>query len=481
MNTGLSMQIIPKQQQRQEQRLVMTPKLQQAIKILLMSRMELVQHIAQEMEENPLLEQTTETKTEADIEELENNTEDKEMENEELDISWEDLYEDLSSIRVPTEREHRNDDERLDYYYNLATEGSLQDHLMMQLSIAPFSEKEYEIGEEIIGNINDDGFLTVEPEKIVEELDCRLSKVNKILYYIQHEFEPTGVGARNTRECLLIQFESMHLNETLAKKIIEEHYEDFINNRLPVIAKDLGVDISVIQEEIGIIKTLNPFPGSRFNTGELNRRIIPDVELKEIDGEYKVITKKDGMPRLMLSRYYINLMQNSDSLKSETKEWLEKRKRRAIELLKMIDQRQDTIKNITKAIFEVQEEFLEEGIEGLKPLTLKDIADMAGVHESTVSRVTTNKYVQTPQGVYELKFFFTGGLERDSGVEISTRRVKQMIRKMIDEEDPAKPLSDREISDRLKGKGIQIERRTVAKYRNKMNILSSTKRKHKWE
>lgn len=477
MNSGLSMQIIPKQQQRQQQRLVMTPKLQQAIKVLLMSRMELIQHVEQEMEENPLLEQTTETEADEEIEELDDNTEDEEIE--ELDISWEDLYDDSSSSRVPNEPEPPDDDQS--YYYNFATENTLQDHLLMQLGVAPFSEREYEIGEEIIGNINDDGFLTVEPEEIAEELDCKLSKVNKVLYYIQHEFEPTGVGAKDARKCLLIQIESMHLDETLAKRIIQEHYEDLINNRLPAIAKDLDVDISEVQKEIEIIKTLNPLPGSRFNTGEPNnRRIIPDVEVREVDGEYRVITKNDGMPRLMLSRYYIKMMQNSDSLEPETREWLEERKRRAIELLKMIDQRQDTIKNISKAIFEVQKEFLEKGIEGLKPLTLKDIADMAGVHESTVSRVTTNKYVQTPQGVYELKFFFTGGLERDSGTEISTRRVKQMIRKMINEEDTAKPLSDRKISDRLKDKGIHIERRTVAKYRNEMNILSSTKRKRKW-
>lgn len=481
MNTSLSMQITPQQEQRQEQRLVMTPKMQQSIKILLMSRMELVQHVEQEMEENPLLEQVTpETETDEEIEEPEDNTEEDE-EIEELDISWDDLYDDSSSYRAPNEPEHRDDEDEL-YYYNFAVETiTLQDHLMMQLGIAPFSEEEYGIGEEIIGNINDDGFLIVEPEEIAEELDCEISKINKVLNYIQHEFEPTGIGTRDTRECLLRQIESMHLDDILAKKIIEKHYEDFINNRLPTIARDFKVDISEIQKEIELIKTLNPIPGNRFNTGEPNRNVIPDVEVKKVNGKYKVIDKNDNVPRLMLSRQYIKMMQNSESLKSKTKEWLEERKRRAIELLKMIDQRQDTIKNTTKAIFEVQEEFLEKGIEGLKPLTLKDIADITGVHESTVSRVTTNKYVQTPQGVYELKFFFTGGLERDSGDNISTRKVKQMLRKIIDNEEPANPLSDSKISDKFKEKGIHIERRTITKYRNEMNILSSTKRRSKWK
>jgi len=472
------MQISQTQQLRQKQQLIMTPKLQQAIKILLMSRLELEQHVAQEMEENPLLEQISETEEDVDADDVK---EEEEMEAGELDISWEDLYDDSSSIRAPTEREYIDDNDRPSYYYNVVLRDTLQDHLMVQLGMAPFVEIEFQIGEEIVGNINDDGFLTVEPEEIAQDLNCKLSKVKKVLYYIQHEFDPTGISTKDTQECLLIQLESMYLNDTLARKIIKDHYKEFINNRLPQIAKSLDVDVSDIQKEREIIKTLNPLPGSRFNQGNPNHRIIPDVEVRKIDDEYKVITKNDGMPRLMLSRYYINLMQNSDSLKSDTKDWLEARKRKAIELLKMIDQRQNTIKNITQSIFEVQEDFLEKGIKGLKPLTLRDIADMAEVHESTVSRVTTNKYVQTSQGVYELKFFFTGGLERDWGSDISTLRVKQMVRRIIDEEDPAKPLSDRIISNKLKDNGIHIERRTVAKYRKKMNILSSTKRKRKWK
>lgn len=477
MNSGLSMQIVPKQEQRQEQKLVMTPKMQQAIKLLLMSRMELTQHIEQEMKENPVLEQTTETVEDTDIEEPDD-TEEEPIE--ELDISWDDLYEDSSSSRVPKEPEYVDEDEQL-YYYNFADENGILEHLMMQLSIAPFSDEEHRIGEEVIGNIDDNGFLTASPEEIAEKLDTEFAKVNRVWDYIKHEFEPTGIGAENSQECLLIQLESMHLDETLAEKIIEKHYNNLINNKLPVIAKDLGVDIADIQKELEIIKTLNPIPGNRFNTGEPNSRVIPDVEVKKVDDDYQIITKNNGVPRLMLSKKYIRMMQNPDSLDSKTKEWLEERKRRAIELLKMIEQRQDTIKNITKAIFDIQKDFLDKGIEGLKPLTLKDIADMANVHESTVSRVTTNKYVQTPQGIYELKFFFTGGLERDSGSDISTRRVKQMIRKMIDEEDSANPLSDSEISKRLKEKGIHIKRRTVTKYRNEMNILSSTKRRREWK
>jgi len=475
------MQIVPQQQLRQEQRLVITPRLRQAINILLMSKMELAQHITQEMEENPLLEQVSESESNTEVDEIEDNTDEEELDAGELDISWEDLYDDSSSIRVKKEWEPRDDDDRLDYFYNLASEDTLKEHLMMQLNIAPFSEKEYEIGVEIIGNINDEGFLTVEPEEIANKLDLEMSELNKVLHYIQYEFDPTGIASKNTRECLLIQLDSMHLNETLAKKIIENHYEDFINNRLPNIAKSLKVDISDIQKEREIIKTLNPIPGSRFAPGRPNRQIIPDVEVKKVDDDYQVILKNEDIPKLMINRYYQRLIQNSNLLKPKAKKWIEEKQKRAIELLKMIDQRQDTIKKTTEAIFNVQSDFLDKGIKGLKPLTLKDIAEMANVHESTVSRVTTNKYVQTPQGIYELKFFFTGGLERDSGADISTLQVKQMIRQIIDEEEPAKPLSDRKISEKLKEKGIHIERRTVTKYRDEMEILSSTKRRRKWE
>lgn len=472
----------------QRQTLVMTPKLQQAIKVLLMSRLELTQHLSQELEQNPVLEEDLEE--ELDIEEVEELDVDPELnlseidlnssikEDKETDISWEDYFDDRVSSSERDAWEYHDDDDRP--RDDIAEQHTLQDHLLFQLGISLVSEEELRIGEEIIGNIDDSGYLKVTTEEIASELDVDVSDVEDTLEFIQLTFEPTGVGARDIRECLLIQMRDLGRENTLAAKIITGHYDDFTKNRIPKISKSLDVSVEEIQEAIEDIKDLEPYPGRQFGISNPDRIKIPDVTVEKLDGEYKVISNDDGMPKLKLTRSYLDMLQRDNNIESEAKEWLENHKRKAIDLLKSISQRRQTIVKVTESIFEEQKDFLEKGVKGLKPLVLRQIAEMAGVHESTVSRVTTNKYVQTPQGIYELKEFFSGGLRNDSGGETSTSIVKEMLEEMVDSEDPAKPLSDQHLSDMLKEKGINVARRTIAKYREELGILPSPKRRKKW-
>ena len=274
------------------------------------------------------------------------------------------------------------------------------------------------------------------------------------------------------------------IENPLAERIIKRHWEDLTDNHLQRIAQGLGVQVSEIVEARELIGTLDPYPGRHFSDPRDPRApetIVPDVTIKQIEGEYQVITNDDGMPRLRLNPVYVDWMMNGNkNLDTKTKEWLEVRRTQARDLLQSIVQRRQTIARVTDAIFEVQADFLRQGVEGLKPLVLKQIADMAGVHESTVSRVTSNKYVETPQGIYRLKYFFSGELPTDSGSNVAATTVKEKIKDMIENEDAAKPLSDKAISDALEAQGIHTARRTVAKYREELNILPSPKRKRKW-
>ena len=274
------------------------------------------------------------------------------------------------------------------------------------------------------------------------------------------------------------------IENPLAEMVIKHHWEDLTDNHLQRIAQGLGVQISEIVEARELIGTLDPYPGRHFSDPRDPRApetIIPDVTVEKIDGKYRVITNDDGMPRLRLNPVYVDWMMNGNkNLDANTREWLEVRRTQARDLLQSIVQRRQTIARVTEAIFEVQANFLEKGVEGLKPLVLRQIADMAGVHESTVSRVTSNKYVETPQGIYRLKYFFSGELPTDSGSNVAATTVKEKIKDMIENEDAAKPLSDKAISDALEAQGIRTARRTVAKYREELNILPSPKRKRRW-
>jgi len=439
-----------------------------------------------ELQQNPILEEDLEE--ELNIEEVEELDVDPELnlpetplsrEDKEVDINWEDYLDDSLSRSERDAWEYHDDDDRP--REDIAEQHSLQDHLLLQLGISlEVSEEEYRIGYEIIGNIDDNGYLKIATEEIASELNVGIPQVEDMLEFIQSNFEPIGVGARNMRECLLIQMRAIGMENSLVAKIITDHFDDFSNNRIPKIAKSLAVSVEEIQACKEDIKDLEPFPGRQFGISKPDRIIIPDVTVSKVDGEYKVISNDDGMPKLRLNKHYLDMLQSDNSMPSDAREFLENSKRKAIDFLKSISQRRQTIVNVTESIFEVQNDFLEKGVKGLKPLILKNIADMAGVHESTVSRVTTNKYVQTPRGIYELKEFFSGGLRNKFGGEVSTSIVKEMLKEMIEAEDPAKPLSDRQLSDMLKEEGIDVARRTIAKYREELDILPSSKRRKKW-
>ena len=557
-----------------QHRLVMTPKLQQAIQVLLMSRLDLNQHLSQQLELNPLLEEISddgEIEEITDLEGLDPDTQWNEpeeiidREDKEPDFEWTDFLDDSLHRGESGEFEHweNNENQRP---ADIACFQVLHDFLMEQLSVAPFSEIERRIGEQIIGNLDDNGRLRTSPlfdlnpsfqtyldneilsehlrkaiekglrkelendeislsqnatvtlksedscwlitdvadeqtytvkkedgqlniytitlEDIAAAVGCDLDDVEAVLYFIQNHFEPIGIAYRTIPETLLTQMRAAQIENSLAEKVIRHHWEDLTNNHLQRIAQGLGVQINEVVEARELIGTLDPYPGRHFfdpRDPRAPETIIPDVTVEKIDGEYRVTTNDDGMPQLRLNPVYVDWMINGNkNLDSKTKEWLEVRRTQARDLLQSIVQRRQTIARVTDAIFEVQADFLEQGVEGLKPLVLKQIAEMAGVHESTVSRVTSNKYVETPQGIYRLKYFFSGELLTDSGSNMAATTVKEKIKEMIDNEDAAKPLSDKAISDALKAQGIHTARRTVAKYREELDILPSPKRKRKW-
>lgn len=482
--------------------LVMTPKLQQAIKILQMHRLELTQYISQQMEENFVLEETFDEVDESEALEGDNkesaledkvsevdvdldtglpdnntagDTPELDIANENFgDIDWAKYFED-STPDTKNEWEAPLEDDVRD---NVAsTAESLEEHLFWQLRMSVNSEDDYAIGEAIIGNIDDDGYLTTSIQEIAESLKRDAADVERVLKAIQ-TFEPTGVGARDLKECLLIQLQQLNLQDTVAYKIVEKDYLDFlVSNRLPQLAKELEVEMEVVRAAVKVIASLEPKPGRQFGS-EKSEYIVPDVTVEKVDGKYRIFMNDYG-PRLRLNPYYWNLLNSRNFLPNETREFIKSKIQSATWLIENIESRRATILKVTESILDIQKDFLDEGAAYLKPLTLKDIAVRLGIHESTVSRVTRNRYVQTPQGVFELKYFFNSGISTESGGMTSSASVREMIKEIVNNEDPKKTLSDSGIEKVLKQRGIEIARRTIAKYREELNIPPSSKRK-KW-
>lgn len=595
------MKIQPKlaQTQTQQQQIVMTPKLQQAIKVLMMPQLELRQFIEQELEQNPLLEIEEEPEAALSMEDYDPDTEwnkpeeNVDREDTSVDIDWHSVFDDM---RLPISK--RND------LYNdpdapepdIAEAASLQNYLNQQLQLAPFTETERAIGELIIGNLNDDGQLKLklfslpeeftadfeegdlseelqallsknlisltdkgkkrkkevkellfeikrtasEPkgsdssgesksweivdtvsqktytvkyegselnlyeltlEDIALEVGCPVCEVEKVLHTIQETFEPIGIAYRDLKETLMIQIcyhEMQHHKQNgavpsdndvpfhLAKEIIQNHFDDLLNSRTVAISETLELDRDDILDVSRWIGTLSPFPGRYFSdpavkdlvkSPETVQGITPDVQIVKINEDYYILPIDNYIPRLRMNPFYINLMRDNKDLDAETKKWIQQKYTDAADLLSSIAQRGRTIERVTEAIFEVQSEFLTQGPQSIKPLTLKTIADMAGVHESTVSRVTSNKYVQTPIGTFPLKFFFSNQLATTHGKSVSAEQVKAEVAEMIHKENTEKPLSDQAVSAALKKQGIVVARRTVQKYREELGILSSRQRK----
>ena len=556
-----------KMQMKMSQQLIMTPQLQQAIKLLQLSRAELEELIEQTLIENPVLEEgidmdtfpnktedsqeTTETaespEVVADTDDFETARENEPEKKDQDEIDWQQYIEQVEQFGGYQERRYNvasEDEEGPSIEATAAQTESLADHLVWQLDMLDLSKLEYLAGAHLIGNIDNDGFLVTsirellesqrdlydqivakhksgdlpdlpeidpdmldlkfqsgkptqkkknkkeEPSDFVEEvnvleeepkktelLSAACSFVENVLVKIQ-QFNPNGVGARSLQECLLIQLDILGESGNLCSRIVKNDMPLLESKDLKKIARRQKQDIEQVIEAYRLIMSLEPKPGREFIANPSHHYIIPDVYIYQKDHEYKVALNSAGMPRLRISNYYKDLSNTLEDDGSLTKDYILEKVKAGQWLLKSIEQRQKTIYRVTKSILRFQKEFFEKGIHYLRPLVLKDVAEDIDVHESTVSRITTNKYVHTPQGIFELKYFFTSGIDQGRGEAVSSKRIKDMIMQMVQKENLKSPYTDLQIADVLERKsGIKVARRTVAKYREALNILPSNKRK----
>lgn len=454
------------------QKLVMTTMLQQAIKLLPLSRLELVQKIQQEILENPLLEELA-TQESSEVERIdEEKYEDEKESDPETEIDWE-MY--LQNSGGDFGSLPEVDREAPSLEATLKSETSLTEHLLWQFALTVRDELDKTIGTYLIGNIDDSGYLECQVEEVAPVFDVENIRVAKVLELIQ-TLDPPGVGARDLRECLLIQLRQLDMEDSLASRIVEKHLVQIDERYFQRIAKSLNVSLEEVVEAVKCIRELDPSPGSRYTQTNVEY-VTPDVFIVKIGDDYQIMLNDDGMPRLRINGLYQGALRHRDGISGETRDYLEDKIRSAMWLIKSIEQRRQTLLRVAKSLCKFQREFLDNGVAFLKPLVLKDVADDIGMHESTVSRVTTNKYVHTPQGVYELKFFFHSGLESFDGDTLSSVSVKDVIRKAVTAENIRDPLTDQQVVDLLEKQGIKIARRTVAKYRQELRIAPANRRK----
>lgn len=464
------------------QQLVMTPQLQQAIKLLQLSRLELAGMIQQELEENPALEEIVpeahdeiESRDESQTDKKEEETV-KEVTVEENvgdDIDWESYINEYSSTgRVHMERDQQ---EAPNFEAFTSARKTLDAHLQWQLLMHSPTKEEEQIGSLIIGNLDIDGYLCATVEEIAEAGPFDIDAVSALLEVMQ-TFDPPGVCARDLRESLMIQLKNLEVEDPVLEKIITKHIKNLENKNYKKIAHDLDITIEKVIWAVNIIRFLEPKPGRQFNTDEPHY-ITPDIHVYKDGDDFKIVLNDDGLPKLKINRLYKEAVTNRVKISKETKTYLNEKMQSASWLIKSIHQRQKTIYLVMESIIKFQKEFFEKGIAYLKPMILKDVAEDIEMHESTISRVTTNKYAYTPQGLFELKYFFNSSIKGTNGDTLASASVKDKIKRLIDQEDPHKPLSDKKISEMLKEANVEIARRTVAKYREMLHILPSSKRK----
>jgi RNA polymerase sigma-54 factor len=470
------------------QKLIMTPSLQQAIKLLQLSKLELQEVLNQELLENPLLEETaeevkaeeaetdtTDQKTDADeaAKTVEETTKDKEKDSFD-EIDYDAYFQDY--IEYGYNPRMSEDHEEFPIENTLTRPPNLTDHLTWQLSMSDASPRIKDIGAFIIGNIDEDGYLRASMEEIQAAGQYTPEEAAQAIQAIQ-VLDPIGVGARDLRECLLLQLDFLEIDEPLVEVIVRDHWEMFMQRHFVQLAKTLSIDMKTLEGLVEIVKHLDPKPGRKYS----NERAIyvePDVYIQKVGEEYVIILNEDGMPKLRINGSYRAMLNSMDSKSDgETVNYIKDKIRSAVWLIKSLDQRQRTIYKVAESIVKHQREFLERGIDFLRPLVLRDVADDIQMHESTVSRVVSNKYMHTPRGLFLMKYFFHSGIDSDTGEDISSLTVKKKIQGFIEAEDPRKPLSDSKIMKILNDEGINIARRTVAKYRDELNIPSSTDRK----
>ena len=464
------------------QQLIMTPQLQQAIKLLQLSRLELLDTITEEMEINPVLEEQIsgdseeETRTEDTKDGVRESSSDlAEVRVEECardDVDWENYLSEYNTGWAGTPYEER---EAPPFENITSTKTSLNSHLMWQLNMSHLDAQQREIGVHIIGNLNEDGYLELPLEEISRMTGYPVDKVAETLAFIQN-FDPVGVAARDTRESLLIQAKFHSLDGTLVERIITDHLKDLEVKKYDRIAKELSVPFEEVLRAVSIIQGLEPKPGRAYSEEE-TIYITPDIYVFKMGDEYQIVLNEDGLPKLRINSYYKDVLKSKNSLNENAREYIQEKLRSAAWLIKSIHQRQRTIYRVTESIVRFQKDFFDSGVTHLKPLVLRDVAEDIEMHESTVSRVTTNKYVYTPQGTFELKFFFNSSINSVEGDAVASESVKEHIRNIIKAENKRKPCSDQEIVRILKKMNINVARRTVAKYRESMAILPSRKRK----
>jgi len=482
-----------KQSLKMSQQLVMTPQLQQAIKLLQLSRMELVDLVREEMMENPLLEEGQEEETpreKAERQEKESNEEraapaddapenDPKAEKASEDIDWESYLENYQQFGSTAGPGVRPDDDLPGVEQTLTRAESLFEHLVWQLRLSSFEAEEERAALFVIGSLTDDGYFRVPDDdgdpliRCAHEANVSLTVAERALRRVQN-FDPIGVAARDLRECLMIQARAMGEDDTLVGEIILHHLKSVEAHNIPAIAKALKVSIPAVAEAVQIIIDMEPRPGRQY-TGSDPVYITPDVYVYKVAGKYVTVLNDDGLSKLKVSAGYRRTLKNGEA--GAAKEYIQEKLRSAMWLIRSIHQRQRTIFKVTDSIVKFQLDFFDRGVGHLRPLILRDVAEDIGMHESTVSRVTTNKYVHTPQGIYELKFFFNSAITRTGGDDLASEAVKSKIKKIVADEDLKKPLSDQRIVALLAEQGIEIARRTVAKYRDQLGILPSSKRR----
>lgn len=466
---ALSLKLQPKL----TQQLVLTPQLQLSIKILQLNHLELTDVITQELQENPVLE-------------IRDDLTDS-YSDDTVDLEFEKFIENYSKIneeyfqkeRYYNQKDLNEDDEDISNILDIysAKKSNLYDHLLWQLHLEKMTDEEIRIGEEIIGNIDSDGYLRVDTKEIANSLGVKEEDVLLVLKKIQ-KFDPVGIGSRNLKECLLNQIEVYGSPAPYIIQIIENYLEDLAKKSFKKISKELNITEDEVKFALEFINhNLNPKPGSGFEFSEYeNQAIQPDVYVVKKGDKYDVILNFDDMPFLRINKTYERMLKDKNC-DPKVKNYLQEKIKSAYWFIKSIQQRGSTILTVAREIVEKQSEFFDKGPAYLKPLTLKDIAVALNLHESTISRVTSNKYIMTPQGLFEMKYFFSGSIRKIGVEDVSSTSVKELIKEIISQENPSKPLSDQEISDILKSKGYCIARRTVTKYRESMGILSSSMRK----
>ncbi len=481
-----------RQQVKLSQQLVMTPQLQQAIKLLQLSRLELAETIQQEIELNPVLDEDLSSDGEASSDslaadslaggdgeppvavEVEHTADVRVGENESplAEINWQDYANEYEYAPSFGPREENDLPSRLDI---LSQKPDLQAHLRWQLSFADLDEEDLEVGNFIIGNLNRDGFLEVDVRDIAEATGCSEETAQWLIETVQ-DLDPPGVGARNVKESLLLQLERLGLGQSLAASMVRDHLHFLETKNYGAIAKACGCTLEEVFAAVKVITELDPHPGRAYSDEE-PQYIIPDVYVHKMGDEYVIMLNDEGLPRLKVSAFYREILKNGSAAPSDTKDYIQDKLRSAVWLIKSIQQRQRTIYRVVESIVKFQREFFDNGIAFLKPMVLRDVAEDLDMHESTISRVTSNKYVHTPQGTFELKYFFNTAIAGQGGESFASESIRARLRTIVQGEDPEKPLSDMAIADLFKEEGVQLARRTVAKYREQLGILPSKLRK----